>query len=89
MSKTLKTYICNVREGKPGRSIPAVGVGDGGKSQHASTTSTGHACGCPWLDRGKPEASQHVRPSGHGGVSGALDGDGRRMDGKGASGASD
>jgi hypothetical protein len=60
-------------------------VGFGG----ASTTSTGHARGCPWLGQGRPETPRHVRPTGHGGVGGTPDDDGRQIDGEGASGASD
>jgi hypothetical protein len=40
----------------------------------------------PLLDRGRPEVSWHMRPSGHGGVSDVHDEDGRRADGERASG---
>jgi hypothetical protein len=74
-SKTLETYMCNVGEGRPGRSIPAIGVGAGGEPRYASTTSTGRAYGCPWLGRARPKAPRHVRPGGHGGVSDTPDDD--------------
>jgi hypothetical protein len=61
-------YICNI--GREGRGFwPST----------RKPTNTGHARGCPWLGRGRPEVPQDVCPSHHGGVSGAPNGDGRRM----------
>ena len=51
-------------------------VGDDGELRRTSTTSTGHAHGCPWFSGGRPEAPQHVWPSGHARVSSAPNGEG-------------
>jgi hypothetical protein len=64
--------------GKARPVVSGVGVRAGGEPRHVSTTSTARARGCPWLRR--LEAPRHMRPSGHSGVIGVHDGDGRRTD---------
>jgi hypothetical protein len=38
-------------------------VGAGDERQRASTASTDHVRGCPWLSLGRPEAPRHVHPA--------------------------
>jgi hypothetical protein len=59
-SEILKTYICNIREGRPRQSISALRVGAGGAR---APLASSHTRACPWLGRGQPEASRHVRPT--------------------------
>jgi len=43
--ETPETYICNIGKGKPGRSIPVVGVGAGGERRRTSTSATSASLG--------------------------------------------
>jgi hypothetical protein len=55
----------------------------GGSRQRAAAHEHHQLRARPWVPlsrRGRPEVPRHVRPSGHGGVSGTCNGDGGRMD---------
>ena len=82
-SETLKTYICNIGEGKGGPVDSSHQGRSRGVAQCVSITSTARARGYPWLGRERSEAPQHMHPNGHGGVSNY--GVGRRTNDKGES----
>jgi hypothetical protein len=86
--KTPETYICNI-----GERNGLIDFSQRGRSRRRAAALEHHqhprARGCPWLGRGRPEASRHMRLSAHRPMAGSTAyeltmGDGR-TDGEGAS----